>query len=205
VTLVIATPSPFARKARIALIEKGLPHEIVVQNPWQTNIAANPLGKVPALILDDGRVVHDSSVIVEYLETLAASPALIPGDAALRVAHRQIEALADGLCDAVVLIVAERARPPEQQSATWLARQAAKIPAALMQLESSLAEKAYFTSHGFGLAEIATACALGYLDLRYPELAWRASHPRLAALAASLEARPSFAASRPTAQEVPMR
>ena len=80
--LVIATPSPFARKARIALIEKGLPHEIVLQNPWQTKIEANPLGKVPALILDDGRVVHDSSVILEYLETLGLPPVLIPADPA---------------------------------------------------------------------------------------------------------------------------
>jgi glutathione S-transferase len=203
--LVIATPSPFARKARIALIEKGLPHEIVVQNPWQTRIEANPLGKVPALVLDDGRVVHDSSVIVEYLETLGVPPILIPADPALRVAHKQIEALADGICDAVVLIVAERARPPEMQSATWIARQAAKIPAALKELENSLGQKGHFTSHGFGLAEIATACALGYLDLRYPELVWRQPHPRLAALAARLEARPSFAASRPMAQEVPMK
>ena len=177
--LVIATPSPFARKARIALIEKGLRHEIVLQNPWQTNI--------------------------EYLETLGVPPALIPADPALRVAHRQIEALADGICDAVVLIVAERARPPEKQSATWIARQATKIPAALRQLENSLGQKGLFTSHGFGLAEIATACTLGYLDLRYPELVWRPSHPRLAVLAATLEARPSFAVSRPTAQEVRMK
>ncbi len=75
VKLIIATPSPFARKARIALIEKQLAHEIEVQNPWQSDIAANPLGKVPALLLDDGRVVHDSSVIIEYLETLFASDA----------------------------------------------------------------------------------------------------------------------------------
>jgi glutathione S-transferase len=70
VKLVIATPSPFAR------------------NPWQTNFAANPLGKVPALLLDDARVVHDSSAIIEYLETLGAPPALIPAGPALRVAHR---------------------------------------------------------------------------------------------------------------------
>ena len=63
--LIIATPSPFARKARIALIEKQIAHEIEVQNPWQTDVAANPLGKVPALLLDDGRVVHDSGVIIE--------------------------------------------------------------------------------------------------------------------------------------------
>ena len=200
--LTVATPSPFARKARIALLEKNLPHEVIVQNPWQAPIAANPLGKVPALELDDGRVVHDSSVIVEYLETLDAPPPLIPAAAALRVLHRQIEALADGICDAVVLIVTERSRPPEKRSDDWIARQASKIPAALDALETSLGPADWFSSHGFGLAEIAAGCALGYLDLRYPELDWRRDHPRLAALAARLSDRPSFAATRPTAQPV---
>lgn len=203
--LVIATPSPFARKARIALIEKQLPHEIVVQNPWQTAIAVNPLGKVPALIVEEGRVVHDSSVIVEFLETLGVPPVLIPADPQLRVAHKQIEAIADGICDAVVLIVTERARPAEMQSAAWIARQAGKIPAALDELERLLGGKEDFTRHGFGLAEIATGCALGYLDLRYPELDWRRGHPGLGALAQELDARSSFRVTRPSPQEVSIR
>jgi len=200
--LTVATPSPYARKARIALLEKSLPHEVVVQNPWQAPIAANPLGKVPALELDDGRVVHDSSVIVEYLETLDAPPPLIPAAPALRVLHRQLEALADGICDAVVLIVTERSRPPEKRSDDWIAWQASKIPAALDALETSLGSGDWFSSHGFGLAEIAAGCALGYLDLRYPELDWRAHRPALARLAERLSLRPSFATTRPSAQPV---
>ena len=192
--LVIATPSPFARKARIALLEKRLAHDIVVQNPWQSSIADNPLGKVPVLYLDDGRVVHDSSVIVEYLETLDAPPALIPAQAG--VTHKQVEAIADGICDAVVLIVTERSRPAEKQSADWIARQAKKIPAALDELERLVG-----TSAGFGLAELATGCALGYLDLRYPELAWR-SRKGLEKLQARLSERPSFASTLPKAQPV---
>jgi glutathione S-transferase len=193
--LVIATPSPFARKARIALLEKNLPHEVIVQNPWQTHIAANPLGKVPALLLDDGRVVHDSSVILEYLETLDAPPALIPADRAQRVRHKQVEALADGICDAVVLIVNERARPPLQQSAEWIARQAGKLGPSLAFLEKEVG-----ASTAFELAELATGCALGYLDLRYPELDWRGRHPLLLDLLEQLSARPSFAQTRPTPQ-----
>ena len=200
--LTIATPSPFARKARIALLEKNLPHEIIVQNPWQSPIAGNPLGKVPALELDDGSLVHDSSVIVEYLETLNAPPPLIPSTPALRVVHKQLEALADGICDAVVLIVTERSRPLEKRSNDWIARQALKIPAALDALEASLGASDWFSSHGFGLAEIAAGCALGYLDLRYPELDWRADRPALARLAERLSLRPSFAATRPTPQPV---
>ena len=200
--LVIATPSPFARKARIALLEKALPHEAVVQNPWQTSIAANPLGKVPALLLDDGRVIHDSSVIVEYLETLGAPPRLIPAEPALRVAHRQIEALADGICEAVVLIVAERGRPADKQSAQWIARQAGKLPPALAELERTLGKSEFFTSCGYGLAEIATGCALGYLDLRFPELDWRAGHPKLRGLAERLAQRRAFEETLPAAQDV---
>ena len=108
---------------------------------------------------------------VEYLETLGALPALIPADPVLRVAHKQIEAIADGICDAVVLIVTERARPAEKQSAAWIARQAAKVPAALRELEKMVNE--------------------------------RAANPRLAALAARLGARASFAATIPTPQELP--
>ena len=200
--LTIATPSPFARKARIALLEKALAHEVVVQNPWQAPIEANPLGKVPALALDDGRVVHDSGVIIEYLETLGAPPALIPAEPALRVLHKQVEALADGICDAVVLIVTERSRPPAKRSDDWIARQASKIPAALDALEALLGAGDCFSRHGFGLAEIATGCALGYLDLRYPELDWRAARPALAALAQRLALRPSFAATLPVTQPV---
>ena len=204
--LVVATPSPFARKARIALLEKGLPHEIIVQNPWQQSIARNPLGKVPVLLLDDVpacagmTVLHDSSVIVEYLETLGAPPVLIPADPALRVAHKQVEAIADGLCDAVVLIVTERSRPETKRSAEWIERQAAKLPRGLDELETLLAGREAFTSHGYGLAEIAAGCALGYLDLRYPELDWRTGRPGLAALASRLALRPSFVATLPAAQ-----
>lgn len=200
--LVVATPSPFARKARIALLEKKLAHDVVVQNPWQSRIADNPLGKVPVLYLDDGRVLHDSGVIVEYLETLGAPPVLIPRDGAQRVAHKQVEAIADGICDAVVLIVTERSRPAEKQSADWIERQAKKIPPALDELERLLGAHDSFTPHGFGLAEIATGCALGYLDLRYPDLHWRGNHRRLERLYSGLAARPSFRATRPAAQPV---
>lgn len=68
--LFIATPSPFARKARVTLLEKQIPHEIVIDNPWQPASQVkglNPLAKIPTLVLDDGRVIHDSKVIFEYL------------------------------------------------------------------------------------------------------------------------------------------
>mgnify|MGYP002784500318 CR=1 FL=1 len=206
VKLYIATPSPFARKARIALIEKGVPFETVIENPWLPATAmstVNPLGKVPALVLDDGTVLHDSSVIVEYLEMLDRAPRLVPPEGALRVAHRQIEALADGVCDAVVLIVLERAREAAKRSDEWIGRQRRKVEQGVAGLDRLLGGRETFTPFGFGLAEIAAGCALGYLDLRLPDYAWRAAAPRLARWFDALSARPSFAQTVPTAQAIP--
>jgi len=204
--LIIARPSPYARKARIALLEKGIPFETVVENPWlpETKVpAANPLGKVPALILDDGSVVHDSKVIIEYLETLPALPALVPAEPRLRVAHKQIEAIADGVCDAVVLITLENARPLPLRSADWIERQRNKVVAAIAELSRLLGDRDWFTDAGFGLAEIATVCALDYIDLRYPSYQWRADARNLERLHARLSARSSFAETKPAAQELP--
>jgi glutathione S-transferase len=203
--LVIAKPSPFARKVRVALREKGLAFEEIVENPWAAGTAVpgtNPLGKVPALILADGRVMYDSKVIVEYLETLGRPPPLIPADPALRVAHRQIEALADGISDAVVLVVLERSRPVDLQSGDWIGRQVRKIEAASAELARLLGAGEWLTASGFGLADIAAGCALGYLDLRFPEFDWRSRHPALASYFARLDVRPSFAATRPEAQPI---
>jgi len=205
VKLVIARPSPFARKVRVALREKGLAFEEIVENPWAADTAApgtNPLGKVPALILDDGRVVYDSKVIVEYLETLDRPPPLIPADPDLRIAHKQIEALADGVCDAVVLVVLERSRPGDLQSGDWIGRQTRKIEAGTAELAQLLGAGEWITSSDFGLADIAAGCALGYLDLRCPEFDWRRRHPALGGYFVRLDERPSFAATRPEAQPV---
>jgi glutathione S-transferase len=131
---------------------------------------------------------------------------LLPPPGEQRVAHRQIEALADGVCDAVVLLVLEAARGAP--SADWNARQMKKVEAGCAALEAALPRSdgptdAWYVGHRFGLADIATGCALAYLDLRLPQFDWRARHPRLAALSVRLEARPAFAATRPQAQEIP--
>ena len=203
--LVIARPSPFARKVRVALREKGLAHEEIVENPWAAGTAVpgtNPLGKVPALVRDDGRIVYDSKVILEYLETLDRPPQLVPADPDLRIAHKQIEALADGISDAVVLVVLERSRPADLQSSDWIGRQTRKIEAATAELARLLGTGEWLTASGFGLADIAAGCALGYLDLRFPEFDWRRGRSALASYFTRLDARPSFAATRPEAQPI---
>lgn len=203
--LIVATPSPFARKVRVALIEKEIAFETAVDVPWNPGSMVadqNPLGKVPVLMLDDGRVFYDSKVIVEYLETLDLAPRLIPHDPGLRVAHRQIEALADGVCDALVLVVLERNRKPELQSMDWIERQMRKIRAGTAEVSRLLGAKEWFFGDQFGLADIAVGCMMGYLDLRLPEFGWRAIHPDLAAFAQKLARRRSFELTVPAAQSI---
>jgi glutathione S-transferase len=146
-------------------------------------------------------VVHDSKVIVEYLETLEQPPRLIPTDPLLRVAHKQIEATADGICDAVVLLVLERARAPGLQSTDWIARQLGKVKAGTKALAGELGGRQWFVGAELGLADIAVGCMLGYLDLRLPEFGWRSRYPNLA-FAERIFARPSFAATIPEPQQI---
>ena len=204
--LVIAKPSPFARKARVALIEKGIAFETVIDVPWSPGTAApnfNPLGKIPILVLDDGRVVHDSKVIVEYIEMLGRPPHLLPSEPSLRLAHKQIEATADGVCDSVVLIVLERSRAPALRSSDWIERQLGKVEAGTSALADSLGGRQWFVGSAFGLADIAVGCMLGYLDLRLPEFDWRGRHANLATFGERMFSRPSFAATVPGTQPLP--
>jgi glutathione S-transferase len=203
--LVIATPSPYARKVRIALHEKGIAFEEIVDIPWNPGTVApslNPLGKIPVLILGDGRAIYDSRVIVEYLDTLDRPPQLIPSDPKQRIAVKQVEALADGICDAVVLIAIEARRKPELQSRDWVARQRAKVEAGTAALNDHIGTRSWAVDSTFSLADITAATALAYLDLRLPGYSWRESFPHLVAYEARLAERPSFKRSRPAAQSI---
>ncbi len=204
--LVIASPSPYARKARVALNEKGIAHEIIMDVPWAPDTvapASNPLGKIPILLLDDGEAIHDSSVIVQYLELVHPEPPLLPADPMARLEHRKIEVLADGICDAIVLIALEGNREPELRSTDWVARQRAKILAGLARLSYLLGDKEWFLGGRLGIADIAAACALGYIGVRAGTIEWRAAHPNLAAFSDRMETRPSFKISVPYSQPIP--
>ena len=202
--LIIASPSPFARRARVALIEKGLAFEEVMDEPWNPGALApahNPLGTVPVLILDDGRSLYDTRVIEEYLETLAP-PALIPAELAARLEALQVEALADGVSEAVVLLVLEEHRRPGMQSGEWTARQRRKVEQGTAELARRLGDRAHFAGDALTVADIAVASALAYLDLRLPEYAWRPAHPNLAAFSDAMEARESFRRTQPYTQPI---
>lgn len=200
--LLASLTSPYARKIRIILAEKGLPFELVVDSPWEANTRVpetNPLGKVPALITDEGETFFDSPVIAAYLETLGAAPTLLPADALAAVRVRQTEALADGLTDAAVAALLESRRPDGQRSEREIARQLEKVERALAELERRAARGPWLNGDTLQLGDIATGAALGYLDFRFPHIDWRNPHPALAALAARLATRPSFAATLPPA------
>lgn len=199
--LVASLTSPYARKIRVALAEKSLPFELEVDIPWlaDTRVPSyNPLGKVPALVADDGELWFDSPVIAEYLDTLAG-PLLLPADRAAALPVRQAEALADGITDAAVAAFLEGMRPAERQDPAAIERQLGKISRGLAALEQRVAQRKGCAGEALSIADIAIGCTLGYLDLRFAHLGWRASHPQLAAWAAGLLARPSFTTTAPPA------
>jgi glutathione S-transferase len=199
--LIGSDASPFARKVRVVLAEKKIDCPWVVEDVWSatsTLMQINPLGQVPTLVTDDGSVIIDSRVIVEYLDTLTPLQRLIPPSGRERVLVKCWEALADGLLDAAVLIRLETTqRSPEQRSASWVARQRSKIDATLTAMNNALGEQAFFCDGKYSLADIAVGCALGYLDLRFPDIDWRAQHPNLERLATKLFTKNSFIDTRP--------
>jgi glutathione S-transferase len=181
----------------MAILMLGLSDRVEIQpvdlnDPADTLRRQNPLGKIPALVLDDGTTLFDSRVIVEYLDHLAGGGTLFPRDPAARFAQLRLQALCDGLLDAGVLIVYEgRYRPPEMQVQSWLDRQRGKIVRGLAALEQEPPPVEPT------IGQVALACVLGYCDLRLGG-AWRRDHPRLVAWLDSFAAAvPAFAATRP--------
>ena len=200
--LIGSYTSPYARKVRIALAEKKIEYEFVEESPWaeQTTVPTyNPLGKVPVLVLDDGTTLFDSRVIVEYLDTVSPVSRLIPEPNRQRIVVKRWEALADGICDAAVAVVLESKRSARQQNKDWLERQLRKIDLGLKELGNELGEKLWCNGEAYSLADIATGCALAYLDLRHAAIDWRAAYPNLVKLAEKLAKRPSFAETVPPA------
>ena len=198
--LITSPASPYARKVLVVLAEKKIECQHVEQSPWTADNpvhAHSPLGKVPVLLLDDGTALYDSRVIVEYLDNVSPVSRLIPEPSRQRIAVRKWEALADGVADATVSIVVERRRPAAQQSAEWIARQERKIADGLAELAGDLGDKTWCNGEAYSLADIATGCVLGYLDLRQPQVDWRDAYPNLARFYERIGKRPSFADTAP--------
>jgi glutathione S-transferase len=198
-TLRNSPASPFGRKIRIAASLLGLDREIAIEpadtsNPSDTVRQQNPLGKISALLLEDGTVLFDSRVIIEYLDHRAGGGRIVPADATARFAALRLQALADGMMDASILLIYEgRWRPAERHEPKWVDHQAGKVARALAALEA--APPALEAPPDVG--RIALACALGYRDFRFGG-GWRQDHPRLVAWLDNFAARiPAYTATSP--------
>ena len=195
--LYYSPTSPYARKTRIVAIEKGLAGGLTMhaldplKDPPEL-LAANPLAKVPCLLLDDGTVLLDSPVICEYLDSLAPEPVLVPAGGAARWDVLRRQALADGILDLAVALRLESLRPAAQQSPEWQGRWRAGI---LRSVEHLAQEQPAWPA--LDLGTLAVACALSYLDFRHPTLDWRAHAPPLDTWLEGYAARPSFKETQP--------
>jgi glutathione S-transferase len=202
--LIGALTSPYVRKVRIVMAEKRLDFQMELEDVWNndTIMKSNPLGKVPTLVMEGGEAVFDSRVIVEYIDTLSPVGKLIPDRGRERIEVRTWEALADGVMDAAILARLEQkwaGRTEAQRSPAWIERQMDKVHASLSAMSKGLGDKPFCSGIHFSLADIATGCALGYLDFRFSHIDWRSQYPNLAKLEAKLAQRQSFIDTLPPA------
>ncbi len=197
--LLASKTSPYARKVRVILAEKQLPHEFVEESAWNADSTVprfNPLNKIPVLVTDDGTCLYDSTVITEYLEPLGA-PSFLPPSGLERAKVRRDEALGNGIADAGIAIFLERKREAARQDPAWMARQRSKIDAGIAALAQELGGRPFLRGDAVSLGDVSCACALLWLEFRLPEIAWRRQHPELGRWVERLESRPSFSSTRP--------
>jgi len=191
--------SPYTRKVRLLLLEKAIPHTYLIDapnDPGSQVAQVNPLGRIPALILDDETCVFDSPVIAEYLDSLNDNPILIPRHDALALMRvKRWEALADGIMDSAVVVRTEVIRPAEKQSAGVLRLHNDSITRALTYIAQQLGERDWCEGESISLADLALVSALLYLDLRQAARDWRSAHPNLAIWFAHISARDSVRTS----------
>lgn len=174
--LYYSTTSPYSRKVRLVLLEKGLNTqcEEIIVNPFNAGdaskenaelIEANPLGRIPTLVLDNGEVFFDSPLICQYLDSLS-SDTLIPNNIEQRLKVLKWEALADGLTDAAFNIVMETRRTPEEQSSMWISSWSKEALRSLKHIENNLEQ----LGEELTLAHLSLASAVAYLEFRLPNL-----------------------------------
>ncbi|MEN9903039.1 MAG: hypothetical protein RL651_1703 [Pseudomonadota bacterium] len=193
---LLGTPtSPYVRKVQLVLLEKQIAHEYLIDAPREPGslvVRVNPLGRIPAFILDDETCVFDSPVIAEYVDSLNDTPVLIPrGDAIARMRVKRWEALADGIMDSTFTVRGERLRAEEKQEPANITLHNNAIGRALDFASVSLGTNQWTHGETLSLGDLALFSALVYLDLRQPERDWRSAHPNLASLFERIAARPS--------------
>ena len=194
-------PSPFGRKVKLAIGILGLEGDVTIEKADPTDASdsirrQNPLGKIPALIIEDGTVLYDSPVILEYLDQRAGGGKIIPKDANARIKALTLQALCDGILDAGILLVYEgRWRPAEKHEQKWIDHQTGKVQRAMDVLEANPPALTAMPDVG----QITLACALGYGDLRFGGK-WREQYPKLVKWLDAFAAKvPAFEKTRVTA------
>jgi len=198
VKLYDSPASPYARKVRICAITRGLDGQIKIVpcNPNESPgdlLAANPLSKIPTLVTEDGVALFDSPVICEFLDSLGDAAPMFPDHGAARWRALKLQAMGDGIMDACVPRRGELAKPKEAGRDALIARWRAAVERTLDALEAEVPHKAV------DIGSIAVACALGYLDFRFPQEPWRGTRPKLAAWFAAFSEAPAVAATAPHA------
>ncbi len=200
--LYASPASSFARKIRVMLIEKNVAHEVVMMNVWEPNDyqSINPIGKVPALELDDDRVLINSPLIADYVDGRYPTPRFIPVDPDGRLEVRRWEAVADGIMDAgAVTLYENRFHDEATRSHTYLTRLRGKIDAGLARLDGVLGDRPWLVGDSMTLADLAISCHVGFLAVRMPHLFPQESYPNLARLWKTMEARDSMNKTVPPA------
>ncbi len=203
--LISATPSPWARKVRILLIEKGLDAEIVNDVPWSPATAVpqfNPLEKLPILITDEGESIYESRLIVEWIELNYPEPRMIPCDKEGYILTKKLEVLADGVLDAMLLYMFARRQQPLDQE--WSDRQERKVHGGVTEIARQIGGRRFAVGDRFSLADAAVGAMLGSLafgrqsfPIAVPQGDWSDNFPDLARYFDNLSLRPSLAATVP--------
>ncbi len=197
--LLYSPASPYVRKVMLTAHELGLVDRLEMQtggsSPLDPNpdiVAVNPVGRIPALITDDGVTLSDSRVICRYLNHVASGSLYAAGEAEFPMIAR--EALAEAMIDSALLVVYEgRLRPEDKQFQPWVDGQKRKIVDACTRLNQRIDEY----SGDISIDKIALGSALGYLDFRMPDLGWRDGRPGLADWFGAFSERASMQATAP--------
>jgi glutathione S-transferase len=187
----------------VALREKDIVFEEIIDVPWNTNTLTkgiNPLGKIPILLDGNHEPLFDSKVIIQYLDYYKPQPLLYPKNPKDNISARLVETVADGVCDAIVLIFLENSRKETLKSKDWIQRQEKKIFEGVKYLSNYLEGENYFVGNHFNIADICGFSCLEYIDLRFPKFKWRNEYQNLEKYWIYHKNRQSFQETKPIAQ-----
>lgn len=209
--LVNARPSPFGRRIAIALREKGLDYDVIYDVPWGPDTCTpdySPFQQLPILITPDGDYIYDSTFILEWLEATYPAPPLLPRGVAERLDAKRRQMLGERLMEFAQALVFEHHRP--DPSPAWIERQTRKVEGGLAALDADYAKRVIGDETAIDMGDIAVATTMLVIDFIVPAglspdlpvFHWRSAAPALAVAVDRLDARPSFAATRPQMMDV---